>query len=149
MSRKVIDLYLDLPTGDDLHLNRLSQYCLGNGPKARDGYRRFFQGAEAKAIGFTLEELDKIVAEQGEEEFKRVVTERAKQYNITMDEFMVQLDELGVEWGFTGTHDRNNQRTAEIVGRKDKRTPDKPCLSHTRIGGNYRESGGDSRAYGL
>lgn len=117
MSRKVIDLYLDLPTGDDLYLNRLSQYCLGTGPKARDGYRRFFQGAEAKAIGFTLDELDKIVAEQGEDEFKRVVTERAKQYNITMDRFMEQLDELGVEWGFTGTHDRNNLRTAEIVSK--------------------------------
>lgn len=115
--RKVIDLYLDLPTGDDLYLNRLSQYCLGNGKEARDGYRRFFGGAEAKAIGFTLEELDKIVAEKGEEEFKRVVTAQAAKYNITMDQFMGQLDELGVEWGFTGAHDRNNQRTAELVSK--------------------------------
>ena len=115
--RKVIDLYLDLPTGDDLYLNRLSQYCLGNGKEARDGYRRFFGGAEAKAIGFTLDELDKIVAEKGEEEFKRVVTAQASKYNITMDQFMGQLDELGVEWGFTGAHDRNNQRTAELVSK--------------------------------
>ena len=116
MSRKVIDLYLDLPT-DNLYLNRLSMYCLGDGPYSRNGYRRFFQGNEAKTIGLDLEELDKIVAEKGEEEFRRVVSERAKQYELTMDQFMEKLDALGVEWGFTGVNDRNNQRTAELVRR--------------------------------
>lgn len=114
MSRKVIDLYLDLPT-DNLYLNRLSMYCLGDGPHTRNGYRRFFCGGEAKTIGFTLEELDQIVAEKGEEEFKRRVSERASKYDMTMEQFMAKLDELGVEWGFTGVNDRNNQRTAEIV----------------------------------
>lgn len=114
MTRRVIDLYLDLPT-DDLYVKRLSMYCLGNGPHDRNGYRRYFQGNEAKAIGLTLEELDKIVKEKGEEEFKRVVAEHAQHYEMTMDQFMQKLDDLGVEWGFTGVHDRNNQRTAEII----------------------------------
>ena len=70
MSRKVIDLYLDLPA-DNLYLNRLSMYCLGDGPHTRNGYRRYFQGNEAKTIGFTLEELDRIVAEQGEKPLNR------------------------------------------------------------------------------
>lgn len=114
MSRKVIDLYLDLPT-EDLYYKRLSSYCLGSGPQTRDGYRRFFQGNEAKTIGLTLEELDKLVAEQGEEAFRRVVTEHARPFEMSMDQFMAQLDTLGVEWGFTGVDDRNNLRTAEIV----------------------------------
>ena len=53
MSRKIIDLYLDLPT-DNLYLNRMSMYCLGDGPHTRDGYRRFFCGSEARTIGLTL-----------------------------------------------------------------------------------------------
>ena len=114
MSRKIIDLYLDLPT-DNLYLNRMSMYCLGDGPHTRDGYRRFFCGSEARTIGLTLEELDKIVAEKGEEEFKRVVSEHAAKYEMTMDQFMDKLYELGVEWGFTGVNDRNNLRTAELV----------------------------------
>ena len=83
---KVIDLYLDIPTGDDLYLNRLSMYCLGDGPHTRRGYRRFFGGNEAKTIGLTLEELDKIVAEEGEEAFKKIVTEKAACHNITMEQ---------------------------------------------------------------
>ncbi len=114
MSRKVIDLYLDIPT-DDLYLNRLSMYCLGDGPHSRNGYRRFFQGNEAKTIGLTLEELDRIVAEKGEEEFKRIVSERAKQFEMTIDQFMDKLDDLGIEWGFTGVNDRDNLRTAELI----------------------------------
>lgn len=111
---KVIDLYLDIPTGDDLYLNRLSMYCLGDGPHTRRGYRRFFGGNEAKAIGLTLEELDRIVAEEGEEAFRKIVTEKASRYNITMDQFIGHMDELGIEWGFTGIHDRDNTKTAEL-----------------------------------
>ena len=54
-----------------LYLNRLSMYCLGDGPHTRNGYRRYFQGNEAKTIGFTLEELDRIVADRGKKPLNR------------------------------------------------------------------------------
>lgn len=111
---KVIDLYLDIPTGEDLYLNRLSMYCLGDGPHTRRGYRRFFGGNEAKTIGLTLEELDRVVAEEGEDAFKKLVMEKAGEKALTMEQFMVKLEELEVEWGFTGVHDRDNKKTAKL-----------------------------------
>jgi len=76
-----------------------------------------FRGGEAKAIGLDLNELDRIVKEEGEEAFKRVVQEHSKQYAYTEEQFMQHIEELNVEWGFTGAHNRNNEKTAELVAR--------------------------------
>ena len=117
MSEKIIDLYMDIPTGEDLYLTRLSMYCLGDGPHTRMGYRRLFRGGEAKAIGLDLDELDRIVAEQGEDAFTKVVQEHSKAYAWTEESFMKHIEELHVEWGFTGSHDRDNEKTAALVAR--------------------------------
>ncbi len=120
MASKVIDLYLDIPTGEDLYLTRLSMYCLGDGPHTRMGYRRLFRGGEAKAIGLDLNELDCIVKEKGEDAFRKIVEEHSKQFAYTEEQFIEHIKEVNIEWGFTGSHDRDNLKTAALV----KRHPD-------------------------
>lgn len=115
---KVIDLYLDLPTCEEYYLKILGRYCLGDGKTEQAGYREHFGGKIAGQIGLTIKELDDIVAAGGEEAFRKTIKESTqKAGTITLDQFIKQLDDMNVSWGFTSTHDHNNIQTAEICAK--------------------------------
>lgn len=112
---KVIDLYLDLPTDEEYLVRTLKMYCLGEGNTTYAGYKNSFGNRIAKQIGYTMDELDQIVAEKGEVEFENIIRTAARSALMSMDDFIKHLDGLGVEWGATSTHDHNNMKTAELI----------------------------------
>jgi uncharacterized protein len=114
---KVIDLYLDLPATEEYLVQSLSWYCMGEGAKSYKGYKVTFGEKQARSIGLTMDELDRILEEEGPEEFEKQIRKAAREHVMTLDDFIDHLDTINVSWGITSTHDHNNVKTAEIVAR--------------------------------
>jgi hypothetical protein len=111
---KVIDLELDLPfTSEEQIAAGMKQAMLTRGDKGVANYLNIFGPRRARALGLTLEDLERMWDELSPEEFESRVKEKAKGLAVSLPEFVEQLDEAGVEWGViqAGTNDR----TAEIV----------------------------------
>lgn len=119
--RQVIDLCLDLPTDEEGLIKTLSMYCLGAGNTTYAGYKKVFGNKISQQIGYTMDELDHIVETQGEIGFLTAVKEGARKHLITLDDFMVQLDTIGVKWGMTASHDHDNEKTAQICSKYPNR----------------------------
>lgn len=110
--RKVIDLCLDMPMGAEELSSILSSMCLD--PLYR-GYKNTYGASIAGQADLTIEELDRVYAQEGEEGFLRVVHEAAEKSAVTPEQFVQHLDEIGVEWGITCDGNHDNKKTAEIV----------------------------------
>ncbi len=111
---KVIDLELDLPfTSEEQIAAGLKQAMLTRGDKGVANYLNIFGPRRARALGLTLEDLERMWEELSPDEFDSRVKEKAKGLAVSLPQFVEQLDEAGVEWGViqAGTNDM----TAEIV----------------------------------
>jgi len=110
---KVIDLQLDLPESEEQVVSNMKSWTLGRGEKGVANYRYIFGEAKARALGSTLEELERMADELSPEEFDSMLRERAKRVTVPLSQFVEELDEAGVEWGTFFAE--SNDRTAEIV----------------------------------
>ena len=106
--RKVIDLCLDMPMGAEELSSILSSMCLD--PLYR-GYKNTYGASIAGQADLTIEELDRVYAQEGEEGFLRVVHEAAEKSAVTPEQFVQHLDEIGVEWGITCDGNHDNKKT--------------------------------------
>ena len=112
--RKIIDLCLDMPPDADFYANTLAIFCFD--PNYA-GYKAGFGSRLAEQIGFTIDGLDALAAEEGESAFREKVRAAAEKVTPTLEDFVAYLDGIGVEWGITVSHSRNNRETGEIVRR--------------------------------
>lgn len=111
---KVIDLELDLPfTSEEQIAVGLKWAMLTRGDKGVANYLNIFGPRRARALGLTLEDLERMWAELPPEEFESRLKERAKGLAVSLPQFVEELDEAGVEWGIILTETAD--RTAEIV----------------------------------
>lgn len=109
---KVIDLCLDMPMGpEDLSAGLATMFL---DPNYR-GYKTSFAPKIARLAGLTIEQLDKVLAEEGEEAFMQTMRDAANAHAMTLDQFVKHLDDVGVEWGITVDGNHDNLKTAEIV----------------------------------
>lgn len=110
--RRVIDLCLDLPPDADYLSNMLSVFCLD---PAYTGYKANYGPIMAEQIGYTMHELEDILAQEGKEVFKQKVRVAADKNAITPAKFVEHLDKIGVSWGITCDNNHDNKKTADIV----------------------------------
>lgn len=109
---KVIDFYLDLPNTPQANVDILRYIGRDD---SMIGYRRAFGQGIANAIGLDVEELKRIYETQGDQAFDDTIRQAcAKIHYPTMEEFIQQMDEDGVEFGFTSDGDHNNRAAAEL-----------------------------------
>ncbi len=115
MARKVIDLCMDQPPSEEYLLDMFKGDCLGDGPIKMAGYRNTFDEKIANLIGTSIAELDKAVAEGGEELLVKTVLEARKNSGLVdADGYYDLLNKLNVSWGFTVKSNHNNEETAAI-----------------------------------
>ena len=114
---KVIDLYLDLPATEEYLVGSLSWYCLGEGAQSYQGYKYTFGEKLARSIGLSMNELDRLLEEEGKDRFIKAIRTAAKAHVTPLESFIDHLDKINVAWGITSTHDHNNEKTAELVAR--------------------------------
>jgi len=110
---KVIDLQLDLPPDEEEIVSQMKSFALGRGERGIANYRYIFGSEKARALGFTMEELERMSRELSSEEFEGMLREGAKRVVVPLSQFVKELDEAGVEWGTFFAE--SNERTAEIV----------------------------------
>lgn len=110
---KVIDLDLDLPPDEEQIVNSLEFFARGRGEKGVANYRYIFGIGRARAIGLTLEELERMSEELSPEEFRGMLKSRSKHMVVPLEDFVMELDEIGVAWGLISAS--SNERTAQIV----------------------------------
>jgi len=110
---KVIDLCLDLPPDVEQVVGGLKLYTLRRDEKGVANYRYIFGPEKARAVGFTIEEMERIADELSPEEFDTMLRERAEKLVVSLPEFIKELDEVGLQWGVIRAD--SNERTAEIV----------------------------------
>lgn len=119
---KVIDLCLDLPPSEEQIVRSMKLFAQGRGEKGAANYRYIFGPAKARALGLTIEELERMSEELSAKEFEGMLHKSAKPLAISLSQFVKDLDAAGVEWGLitVGSNDsvitaENNERTAEVV----------------------------------
>jgi len=112
---KVIDLCLDLPPDEEEIVSWIKLYVLERGTKGPANYRYIFGPAKVHALGLTFEELERMSGELSAEEFDSMLKGKAKDLLVPLPQFVEELDEAGVEWGFTKA--KTNEQTAEVVSR--------------------------------
>jgi predicted TIM-barrel fold metal-dependent hydrolase len=116
---KVIDLQLDLPQTEEQVIESMKLWTLGRKEKGLSNYRNIFGPAKTRALGFTLEELERMADELLAQEFEDIVRQRAKKVVVPLTRFVKVLDEAGVEW--CTTFAGSNKATAEVVSRFPKK----------------------------
>ena len=109
---KIIDLCLDMPMQAHECVQMLSHMCLD--PNFR-GYKTAYAPGIAEHIGLKIEDLDRILEEEGEEAWTKTVKDAADRNAMTPDRFVEYLDSINVEWGITCDSTHDNAKTAEIV----------------------------------
>lgn len=114
---RVIDLYLDLPPDEEHLVSSLYSYFFGERAQGYQGYKNTFGRRAARKIGLTIEGLEEIAREQGEQALVDTLKEASKKVAVPLDQFVRHLDTIGVEWGATSTHDHDSEKTALIVSR--------------------------------
>ena len=113
--RKVIDLCLDMPDFAEDLVRTACHFCLPEHKTAWAGYRQSFNGGIEKKLGMTFAELDALLENEGREAFIEKVTAAANANAPTLDDFVKEMDALGVRWGITCHNSHDNDKTAEIV----------------------------------
>lgn len=113
--RKVIDLCLDMPDFAEDLVRTACHFCLPEHKTAWAGYRQSFNGGIEKKLGMTFAELDALLENEGREAFIEKVTAAANANAPTLDDFVKEMDALGVRWGMTCHNSHDNDKTAEIV----------------------------------
>jgi predicted TIM-barrel fold metal-dependent hydrolase len=110
----IIDLELDLPPAVEDMVDRMKQFVLYRDQKGLANYGNIFGKARSRYLEFTPEEISDI-ERMRPDEVDRTLTARAEQMVVPLDDFVMQLDEAGIEWGAieAGSH----ERTAEVVSR--------------------------------
>jgi predicted TIM-barrel fold metal-dependent hydrolase len=116
---KVIDLELDLPPSVEDIVSRLKDYLFHSTEKGMANYGNIFGKQRAQALDFTPEELQRMKNEMTAGEVEHVLVSRAKKAQLTLKQFVKEMDEAGVEWGavFAGDSDK----TAAVVKQFPKR----------------------------
>jgi predicted TIM-barrel fold metal-dependent hydrolase len=116
---KVIDLELDLPPSIDDIVSRLKDYLFHSTEKGMANYGNIFGKQRAQALDFTPEELQSMKKDMTQIEVEKVLIARAKKAQVTLRQFVKQMDEAGIEWGavFAGDSDK----TAAVVKQFPKR----------------------------
>lgn len=113
--RKVIDLCLDMPDFEEDLIRTAQHFCLPEFKEAWGGYRENFNGGIEKKIGLTFREMDGTLANEGREAFEKLIREAAHKNAPTLEDFIGEMDRLGVRWGMTCHNSHDNKKTAEIV----------------------------------
>jgi predicted TIM-barrel fold metal-dependent hydrolase len=110
---KVIDLELDLPPSVEDIVSRLKDYLFHSNEKGMANYGNIFGKQRAQALDFTYEELQRMKNDMTSEEIERELVARAKKAQITLKQFVAEMDEAGIEWGavFAGDSDK----TAAVI----------------------------------
>lgn len=116
---KIIDLELDLPPTAEQLVDRLKDYLFHSGEKGMANYGNIFGKQRAQALDFTPEEIQKMKAEMTLAEIERILAARAKKAVVTIEEFVKEIDEAGIEWGAIDNGDPD--KTASIVKQFPKR----------------------------
>jgi len=88
-------------------------YMLDQSEEGRANYRYIFGPAKVHALGLTFEELERMSSELSPEEFDSMLRDRAKQLVVPLSQFVRELDEAEVDWGFTMAS--TNEQTANVV----------------------------------
>jgi predicted TIM-barrel fold metal-dependent hydrolase len=115
---KVIDLELDLPPTVEQMVDRMKEFILHREEKGLANYANIFGPARARAMEFTVEELEQM-QNLPEEEMEGILRERAERTVISLPEFVEQMDEAGIEWGAinAGSHEKTAEAVAQFPGR--------------------------------
>lgn len=112
-SVKVIDLELDLPPTAEQLIERLKDYLFHSGEKGMANYGNIFGVQRARALDFSEEELRQMKNEMTPAEVERVLIARAKKAVVTVEQFVKEMDEAGIEWG--AIDNGSPDKTAAIV----------------------------------
>jgi predicted TIM-barrel fold metal-dependent hydrolase len=116
---QVIDLDLDLPpTSEDEIVGQIRVLMQYRGQKGVPNYLHIFGPRMARALGLTLEEVERMWDELSPQEFESALRERAGGLAPSLADFVDQLKDAGVEWGLIGAG--SNDKTAEIVSQFPK-----------------------------
>lgn len=110
--RKTIDLCLDLPQDANSVTQTLRTMCLDPN---YSGYKSTYAPRIAAEIGLSLDALERVAAEQGEQAFLDTVSAAAAAHEVPLARFVQYMDSVGVEWGITVSGDHDNKKTGEIV----------------------------------
>lgn len=110
--RKVIDLCLDLPMDPETVTQTLRTMCLDPG---YSGYKHTYAPQIARDIGLDIHRLDAIAADQGEAAFVEAVRSAALAHEVTVDDFVGEMDRLGIQWGCIVSDDHDNEKTGRVV----------------------------------
>lgn len=113
--RKVIDLCLDMPNFEEDLISTACKFCLPETKKQWAGYRNNFNGGIGEKLGISLDELDRILAEEGRDAFMKVLKEKAHENAPQLPDVVKEFDELGIVWGMTCHNSHDNEKTAAIV----------------------------------
>ncbi len=111
---RIIDLCLDMPMQADEVVRTLTTMCLN--PDYR-GYKTAYAPGIAAQVGLDIDDLDRILDEQGEGAWKEAVEDAARKNAMTFERFAEYMDENNIEWGITCDSGHDNLKTAEIVHR--------------------------------
>ncbi len=115
--RKVIDLCLDMPDFEEDLVRNAQHFCLPEFREAWSGYRTNFNGGLEEKIGLSFREMDKILAREGRDAFNEKIARAAHKNAPTLEDFIAEMDRLGVRWGMTCHNSHDNDKTAEIVNK--------------------------------
>jgi predicted TIM-barrel fold metal-dependent hydrolase len=111
---RVIDLDLDLPPSSAAEVvGQIGALLRYRGQKGVPNYLHIFGPRMARALGLTLEEVERMWEELSPQEFENALRERAGGLAPSLPDFVQQLDDAGVQWGLIGAG--TNEKTAEIV----------------------------------
>ena len=112
---KIIDLCLSLPESEEQIVRKMQTWAKGRGVKGGANYRYIFGPGQAAALGLTIDELEQMSAELSSKEFEDMIIERARPHLVSLEHFVEELDEAGVQWGVIESP--SNDQTAEIVAK--------------------------------
>jgi predicted TIM-barrel fold metal-dependent hydrolase len=111
---QVIDLDLDLPPSSAAEVvGQIGALLRYRGQKGVPNYLHIFGPRMARALGLTLEEVERMWDELSTQEFENALREKAGGLAPSLPDFVQQLDDAGVQWGLIGAG--TNEKTAEIV----------------------------------
>ena len=110
--RKVIDLCLDLPMDPETVTQTLRTMCLDPG---YSGYKHTYAPQIARDIGLDIHRLDAIAADQGEAAFVEAVRSAALAHEVTVDDFVGEMDRLGIESGCIVSGDHDNENAGPVL----------------------------------
>jgi predicted TIM-barrel fold metal-dependent hydrolase len=111
---QVIDLDLDLPPSSAAEVvGQIGALLRYRGQKGVPNYLHIFGPRMARALGLTLEQVERMWDELSTQEFENALREKAGGLAPSLPDFVQQLDDAGVQWGLIGAG--TNEKTAEIV----------------------------------